>query len=94
MSYCQVINILSNFWRFFLDSNINFSFFVLINLVFLLSLENDRHKAYEDCDKVLFYRILFSSRIKMDQCKQIDFEYDIGMFTKNLATEELLCLQL
>lgn len=30
----------------------------------------------------------------MDQCKQIDFEYDIGMFTKNLATEELLCLQL
>lgn len=26
--------------------------------------------------------------------KQIDFEYDIGMFTKNLATEELLCLQL
>lgn len=43
---------------------------------------------------VSFYRILFSSRIKMDQCKQIDFEYDIGMFTKNLATEELLCLQL
>lgn len=30
----------------------------------------------------------------MDQCKQIDFEYDIGMFTKSLATEELLCLQL
>lgn len=30
----------------------------------------------------------------MDQCKQIEFEYDIGMFTKKLATEELLCLQL
>lgn len=44
--------------------------------------------------KFHFIEYFFTSRIKMDQCKQIEFEYDIGMFTKKLATEELLCLQL
>lgn len=30
---------------------------------------------------------MFASRIKMDQGKQIDFEYDTGMFTNDLAPE-------